>query len=360
MKGIQFVNIVQLILVFQSLFFSLFLFSQKRGKLISNRILGAFLGVLAVHMILNFLFETKSQQVIPDITSTLGFIYGPLIYLFIVSHIYKELSFWPKQIFHLIPWGSSVAISLTSPWVTDYLGVGIFLSLIIYISLSFTAISKYQKVLRYTQSKFDSIALNWIKNVLYLFLGISIFETIRNFIIPHSLLLENFFYALLVCALLVFVVTLVFKGLRQPEIFKGITIEDEAIASSVHDKYNSSNMLDVEAEKVAATVQKFLETKKNYLNPDLNLEELAKEISIPSRVLSQVINSQFEKNFSEFINEFRIGEAKILLSNSLENKKTVLEIVYESGFNSKSNFYTAFKQETGVTPLQFKSTLGTK
>jgi L-cystine uptake protein TcyP (sodium:dicarboxylate symporter family) len=74
MKQLQLVNIIQLILIFQSLCFCLFLITQKRGELISNKFLAAFLGVLSLQMSLNFLFETNSQIRLPDITPTLGFL----------------------------------------------------------------------------------------------------------------------------------------------------------------------------------------------------------------------------------------------------------------------------------------------
>jgi AraC-like DNA-binding protein len=323
----------------------------------SNRLLGAFLGVLATHMILNFIFETNPNTQIPDITSTLGFLYGPLLYVFIISHIYKDLPLERKHLLHLIPWMAALLIGLISPRATDYFGGGIFLNLVVYISLSFVSIHKYQKVLTYTQSKFDSIALNWIKHVLYLFLTLSIFETIRNFLISDSIIFESFFYAFLVCSLLIFVVTLVFKGLRQPELFSGITLEDVAISSSAEAKYNASALSNEKITQLAEVTQTYLTTEKSYLNPDLNLEELARDTSTSARVLSQVINSHFDKNFSEYINFFRIEEAKKLLIASLADGTTVLEIAYASGFNSKSNFYTAFKQQTGITPSQFKSSI---
>ena len=61
-----------------------------------------------------------------------------------------------------------------------------------------------------------------------------------------------------------------------------------------------------------------------------------------------------KQNFYDFINNYRINFAKNLLNNPADDKMTVLEILYEAGFNSKSAFNVAFKKETGVTPSQFR------
>ena len=95
---------------------------------------------------------------------------------------------------------------------------------------------------------------------------------------------------------------------------------------------------------------------KPFLNPDLNLRDLASEISIPPRHLSQVLNEYFNQNFFDFISRYRIEECKKMLLTS-SGRKTVLEIMYTVGFNSKSAFNKAFKKHTGITPSQFKKNL---
>ena len=70
--------------------------------------------------------------------------------------------------------------------------------------------------------------------------------------------------------------------------------------------------------------------------------------------ISQVFNDCFNKNFYDFINLYRIEESKKLLRNPKNNEKTILEILYEAGFNSKSTFNALFKKHTGVTPTEYR------
>ena len=92
-----------------------------------------------------------------------------------------------------------------------------------------------------------------------------------------------------------------------------------------------------------------------FRNANLKSSDLAKKIHITTHQLSQLLNDNLGKNFSVFINEYRINAAKSMLNN---NSKLTLEAIgYECGFNSKSTFFTTFKKFVGTTPSQFKSAL---
>ncbi len=95
--------------------------------------------------------------------------------------------------------------------------------------------------------------------------------------------------------------------------------------------------------------------KELFLNPNLTLEETAKELRVSKHTLSQYLNEKLGKSFSTIINEYRIEKAKKLLQT--ENKYTIEGLGYESGFSSKSTFFTTFKKITGKTPAEYQKTL---
>jgi AraC-like DNA-binding protein len=97
-----------------------------------------------------------------------------------------------------------------------------------------------------------------------------------------------------------------------------------------------------------------MENEKPFLSPNLSLNELAGQLSISPRYLSDLINRSFKQNFFDFINTYRIEEAKKMLSFDDSRTRTVLEILYDSGFNSKSAFHVAFKKNTGITPTEYR------
>ncbi|MCP4151788.1 MAG: AraC family transcriptional regulator [bacterium] len=98
----------------------------------------------------------------------------------------------------------------------------------------------------------------------------------------------------------------------------------------------------------------YMETEKPYLNPNLSINDVSENTSIPAYMLSQVINSRLGKNFFNFINGYRIDASKKLLKDKGNAERSILDILYECGFNSKSSFNKAFKSLTGMTPSQFK------
>ncbi|RZA04636.1 MAG: AraC family transcriptional regulator, partial [Moraxellaceae bacterium] len=97
-----------------------------------------------------------------------------------------------------------------------------------------------------------------------------------------------------------------------------------------------------------------IDIQKLYLNQSINIEDFSKEIGAPYREVSNIINKNFNTNFFEFINNLRVEEAKRMLSDRAYDKLSILDILHESGFNSKSAFQRFFKRITGQTPREFR------
>ncbi len=113
-----------------------------------------------------------------------------------------------------------------------------------------------------------------------------------------------------------------------------------------------------ESDKIAvAIIIKAIEEEHIYLNHTLNLEKLAHALSLPTKELSRLINTHFQLSFSEFINAYRTLEAERILSDPEHKETPILEVIYLSGFNSKSAFHRFFKRFTGMSPSEYKSQL---
>ena len=98
-----------------------------------------------------------------------------------------------------------------------------------------------------------------------------------------------------------------------------------------------------------------LQTLNRY--SELTIDDLATELALTPKIVSQIINEGYSCNFFDFVNKFRVEEAKSLLSSRTNDKMTIQEVMYDAGFNSKSSFNTAFKKFTKLTPTQFKNNL---
>ena len=100
-----------------------------------------------------------------------------------------------------------------------------------------------------------------------------------------------------------------------------------------------------------------MEQERPFTDGDLTIQKLADKLSIPAPHLSQTINERLGKSFPDFINSYRIEEAKKKLLDPALKHLSILGIAEEVGFSSKSSFNSVFKKITGITPSEFRNTL---
>ena len=150
----------------------------------------------------------------------------------------------------------------------------------------------------------------------------------------------------------------ILKPLKSNKGFKDIMLK--AIPDNVNykqkKKYKQALLNKDEIEKYTKELGQIMTDYKLYLNPDLSLKDLASYLELPANYVSQLLNQGFDKNFSEYVNTFRLHEFKqrVLLE---ENKDlTIMAVAYDSGFNSKTVFNTFFKKIEGITPNTFLKT----
>jgi AraC-like DNA-binding protein len=100
-------------------------------------------------------------------------------------------------------------------------------------------------------------------------------------------------------------------------------------------------------------VHQFMKDSKAYTDNMLSIHKLAQMMGVDEIQLSVVLNKKMNKNFSSFVNEYRIAEVKSRLESGDTNYFTLLAIAFDSGFNSKATFNRVFKSFTGETPREY-------
>jgi AraC-like DNA-binding protein len=118
-------------------------------------------------------------------------------------------------------------------------------------------------------------------------------------------------------------------------------------------KYQNSTLSREQAASILKQLLTLMEKEKPYLDNELKISKLAMDLSVSTNLLSQVINQELNKNFFEFVNEYRIAEAMSRLQKPEYAHLSILGIAMEVGFNNKSTFNRLFKKHTGLTPSQF-------
>lgn len=122
-------------------------------------------------------------------------------------------------------------------------------------------------------------------------------------------------------------------------------------ASQDQDKYQRSALGDEQAQRIAAKIQQAVYQDALYLDATLTLYKLAAYMGVPAHYVSQTLNQRLQQSFYDCINEARVAAAKQRLSQSGDS---VLTIAMDVGFNARSSFYKAFKNSTGLTPVQYR------
>jgi AraC-like DNA-binding protein len=132
------------------------------------------------------------------------------------------------------------------------------------------------------------------------------------------------------------------------------TKNQRTTASSKQDKYEKTGLSEAFSQELKEKLEDLMDTQKLYLNHELRLDDIANMLNISRHHASQVINENFNMSFYDYINTYRIEEAKNKLCNNFKkSSESISDIAYQCGFNNRVSFYKAFKKRTKITPKEF-------
>lgn len=347
------ISTVQILICFQCLLFIGFLILGKRLHHPANRYLLAILVVLGVQMALNLLETSWPRGIWPGFAISLGFAYGPLLFAYTKSLAFKVPALATADFRHAAAPAASIILFFSANISVLWFAIGIFLSLGSYGIASYRLILKYRAILSETRSEYDQIALGWLSLLLLMQIALLAFNIVSVGLSFSGFPIMGAWAELVLFAgLLLFVNLIVFKGLQHPDLFAGVTTEDEAISDS-----GSPNTLTTqEAQRLFDQIESHMKSAQPFLNPGLTLKMLARQLTQTTRATSQAINIVAGRNFSDYVNSHRIEYAKSLLLDERE-ALSIMDVMLQSGFNTKSNFNRSFKQNTGQSPQAFRQAI---
>jgi AraC-like DNA-binding protein len=250
-------------------------------------------------------------------------------------------------------------------WFTDTYGrfftTVIFVTEIIwnaaFLIFSIKHFRKYRMWLNENFSDTEKIKFDWLRNFLYIFTFVLIlgglFDFTNSFIFYLSYI--QFFYFELILAISTYYLAVAGYLRSQTIELNFIEAESEKVEETTAEEPKTL-LPENDLENLKTKLSNLMETEKPFLDSQLTLSILAKQMGLNTTVLSYVINSGFGVNFNDFINEFRINEVKNKLNNGASDNLNLLNIAFDSGFNSKATFNRAFKKFTGVSPREFMET----
>jgi len=368
---------IALLIFFVHLLVAIFLLSIRSGNQLSNRFLALFLSITALD-ISNFIFISfyGAHLNIDMLRANVSALLVPALYFYVKSVIYNDLTFKVKDLIHLLPFILICLIFLPRFYLVDdaakaafynnlepvievlAVHVLLYFQMGFYLVLIFKTLNRYKLTLLNNYSDVDTFNKNWLNNFMLLVVIDFTIGLIRNFFkFTEWQMLQDYLTPLMMATTLSFVCWILWQALHNPQIFQGISTSVESLEPRENTEPlnpKSKNFEDKEAEKTLSKINEYMSKQKPYLESSLNIDTLAQQLGITALDISTLLNRHLGQHFFDFINTYRVNAAATILANVSKQNKTILEILYEVGFNSKSSFNTAFKKHFKMTPSQYR------
>ncbi len=358
-----------------ALFLSFLTFTNPRKvNVLGNRWMALFLVSLFFLFVGESLFTFKIYQNYPNILgaeSLLIFITSPALFMSVSHYISLDKKIKKIEYLHFLPalfFNALIVYTMITEtraekieiinsnndeyfFPVDFLTYIIIFQMFFYVVYSYYKIVKHQKNINLFASNTSEIDLNWLK---YTILGTLLMLLLWIIEIHFQNKITGFVSS---AGYLIAIYVMGYYVFKQEEIFPFKDAEKEDIKEIIEDMPTSkSQRISIsELEEKKEKLSEIMTTEKLYLDETLSLPKLASKIGISIHNLSYVLNEGFQENFFQFVNRFRIEEAKRLLTSERYQQLSMLGIAYESGFSSKTTFNTTFKKLTGISPSEYIS-----
>ncbi len=358
-----FFAILVTICVFLCLVLALFFLLTPRGTVPVNRTLTALLIVFGLQIIYSFMTSNYAFEYFMEwhkpiflirLTSLLS---GPLLFFYVTVFLKKKELYFDRNLFHFLPFVVSLIVVTVYfqhvehfvIWESNidlYITILILVSHCFYIVLSVVSLSSskigFKDMFRNIRTAPQT---NWLQILLmgFIMLWMVNLNSFAIYMIVQKPGWCAYTVSIFALILFLFLTLLMFLIMIKPDVYYVVT------------KYRNNKVQEKDRDSYLRKLNPYMAEQKPYLNPDISLESLAAELEINPRVLSQIINESMGKSFKQYILDYRIRESMKILAGDKEKKLTILEVLYQVGFNSKSAFNYQFKLYTSLTPQEYRS-----
>ncbi len=364
-----------------ALYLAFFIFTKRKKTLSDNLLISLFLLFFIVYitgfLAYNYQFDLLILSFLPNVSLLIP----PLLFIYFSSLMEENFILDQKHLFHFIPFlVSFIFIAfhiyiykpdikiLEMPYSFNFHEQPIHLLIYsltrliytpIYLAWLFLKFRKHKLEIKNNFSYSEEVNLNWIKNLLIFICGAYSSYFMIYFLFSKVDGIDSGQVGFACSSLFIFYIG--FYGFKQraiyfsqrPEILIRQSIENNSSSPEKKERYIKSKLSQNVAQLHMENLKRIVEKEKLYLNHKFTLNELSDKSGIPHHNISQILNEHLDKNFYNFINEYRIQEFKEQVLNPKNKNYSILAIAFDCGFNSKSSFNRIFKEMTGQTPSQY-------
>jgi len=310
-----------------------------------------------------------------NIFKSSGFLLGPVLYFYTCALLAIKRRFALPDLIHLIPFALALTfiIVLLHPDSVEpkgtplgsydpdmipyfrFLIILLYVFMGLYITTSLLVLRKQGLRLRSFFSNLNSFRLSWIRSILGLFAAFVLVRIIM-FVLPYPSsdpgalsILTSLVWYLWMSLLLSAILLMVYNALKQHPVFVSPSLLNQLQENE--GEPNNQQLTQEGLEQKAGDMINKIKAGQWFLDPEISLADLSAKLHLDTAQVSQLINLGLGKNFFGLINGLRCEHAATLLKSSNES---IINILFDSGFNSKATFNRVFKEYFGLTPSQYK------
>lgn len=364
--------------VFVSLLMAFFLMNVKTENKLANRLFAWFFIVSAIDLSGFFVFDSIKDYIdLVIFRWTICLLAMPLFYLYVLAVCYSDFRLKRKHLAHLLPIIIVNLVFLPRLYLSNATRDELFMTVdqmpeiyfiqiliefqyVFYIVGVYLVLKKYKEIYLENYANPSALTYKYLFQMTTVFLIAHCLVALKN-VLRYSDFRQIFLWLNVIVGTVALFITcwLVMKALNHPELFRGINsklkLTKDILPESETQTLEIKESKSEEITTQISTLKLYMKENEPFLDPSLTIQELSNQINIPVRDLSVLINHHINQHFFDFVNEYRIQKAMNILKDASKKHLTVLEILYEVGFNSKSSFNTSFKKYTNVTPTEYRN-----
>jgi len=350
----------------------IFILLQKRYRVLPNFFLGLIFGILILHIFYYLLISEgylDHSQTLSVGLKSISFFPPIIIFMYVNLVITGYLMFSWKQV-TLMFTGFFLAMILLVIFILegyeDKIGLYnsiiseiIIINFLVYTYLIFKTLALFcgteQGII--SVFRFSNPRFNWLKIIAVM---LSIDMLLQFFKIHFDSLIplpENWYEMAMSVFLIILSYVFLYGIINYPEV---IHIDRKQIGLNSAKKYARPNLSKKESEELMKKMNAYMDKYKPWLIPEFCMADFSQKLAVSGHLISEVTNGLMKQHFFDYVNNYRIEEFKRLLEDPEKKDDKIQFLAYDSGFNSKTTFNTAFKKFTGQTPSVYKRNLKSK
>ena len=369
----DFIAFIDSLGILQGLLLGTILISAHARKNKAVRYLGAFIIVFSLEPINNVLEELQILNQYPKLSLlpvSFHFLAYPLFYIYIqrISILeYKKASYWTLYpgiletvlgiALFFLPTATKLAIKNSNAGVI-YFSIGLLYTFFI-LFLTLKWLHQHRREVENQFSYLVKRQLKWSQFFIYASI------VFHLMLLAHHLFNNHNLYLIVSIVNIILIYWISYQGFQQQAIASlydathlGLPLDkmtpkgNGSLVKTAHKK--NSDLLSIDEDQDTLNiVQEYIINSKCFTRDDLTIIDVAEAVNIHPKRISRCINSLLGVNFNNYINSYRIEYAKELFKSEASKNLTIEGIGIESGFRSKTTFYSAFNKIEGTTPANY-------